>query len=650
MDLNPRFRFEGFVVGPGNQVAATAARTVAESPGAVYNPLFIYGASGLGKTHLLHAIGFLAVEAHPGLRADYLTLEEFVERLHASVAAGQLEAWRRSAQETDLLLLDDVQFLADHREMQAELLHLVETLPATGRQLVLTCDRPPADVEELDERLATQLAAGLLVDVAPPEYETRLAIARRKVEERQASLPAAVLEMVAQLGAANVRDLIGMVNRLVAFQAGSDAPITADAARALLEGELPAGAVVTAAAPPPPSASPGVDEFSAFVSAVTHTVTQTVEAWRSRVGEAVLRWQGEGFRTHQLEQLLQAEEIPDVAAALDAFAAGVAELTRLAEEVAAYDPAAAGEACLRDPERLEEARAFAAQVREGIAPPPPPSRGLSLEGFAVGEANEAAVRAACRVAASPGREFNPLYITGASGTGKTHLLHAIGNALLTGAGAPVIACLSAQVFGDELATASEAGRLEWWRRRYRRADALLLDDLQLLAGRDAAQQELFTLFSVLADAGKQLAFTAEQPPHELEGLAPRLLSRFEGGLVVELAAPDRPMRAEMVRRLLAARQVKADGDVIEYLAARPADSARAVQGLVNRALSQLDPAMEVLTVSLARLAVEGRPQRLSQAQAVSAPIPSGLDAVMSSREKVVWDWPTIGERLIEELR
>ncbi len=647
MDLNPKFRFETFVVGAGNQLAATAARTVAESPGSTYNPLLLYGKSGLGKTHLLQAIAFLAVERQPGLRAEYLTLEEFVERYHASVAAGQADAFRRSAQESDLLLIDDVQFLAEHLEMQSELLRLTESLQAVGRQVVLTCDRPPGEIGELDERLVTRLSGGLLVDIAPPDFETRLAILGRKVEERNANLAPAVLETVAQIGAANVRELIGMVNRLIAFQAVSDGPITPAGARALLTGEEPAAAPAPAPAPAPASAP---DEFSSFLSAVSTTVAQTVEAWRSRIGESVLRWQGEGYRTHRLEQLLLGEEIPDVTAELARFEAEVEELRRLAEEVAAFEPAAAGHACFRDPDALAEARAHAERVKEGVTPPPPPSRGLDFDGYIEGGANEAAVRAAKVVASDAARRFNPLFITGPSGTGKTHLLHAVGNALLAARPDAVVACLSAQVFMDELVAAMDAGRIEWWRRRYRRADALLLDDVQLLAGRERTQDELFNLFNAFTDAERQLAFTADRAPAQLAGIAPRLITRFEGGLVVELAAPDRPMREEMVRRLLAARRVSADEDVVQYIAARPADSARAVQGLVNRALARMDPATEALNLQTARLAVEGRAPRPSQQQAISAAVPSGLDATMGSREKVVWDWPNAGERLIEELR
>jgi len=648
VDLNPRFRFETFVVGAGNQVAATAARSVAESPGTTYNPLFIYGKSGLGKTHLLQSIGFLALERQATLRTEYLTLEEFVERYNASVAAGQLDAFRRSAQETDLLLLDDVQFLAEHLEMQAELLRLSEAMQAVGRQVVVTCDRPPGEIGGLDERLVTRLSGGLLVDVAAPDFETRLAILHRKAEERGADLSPAVLETVAEVGAANVRELIGMVNRLIAYQGVSDGPITPGGARMLLTGEPPEKAAIVVTAPPAALSPP--DEFSSFLSAVSTTVAQTVEAWRSRVGEAVLRWQGEGFRTQRLEQLLLGDEIPDITTELARFGAQVDELKRLAEEVAAFEPAAAGHACLRDPDALEEARAYAERVQAGVTPPPPPSRGLGFEGYVEGSANESAVRAAQSVCAEPGRRFNPLFITGASGTGKTHLLHAVGNALVAARAGTTVACLSAQVFMEELVAALDAGRVEWWRRRYRRADVLLLDDIQLLAGRDRSQEELFNLFNAFADEGRQLAFTADRAPAQLAGIAPRLTTRFEAGLVVELTAPDRPMRAEMVRRLLATRDVDAEDDVVQYLAARPADSARAVQGLVNRALSRMDPASEALTVETARLAVEGRPPRPSQAQAISATAPSGLDAVLGSREKVVWDWPNVGDRLVEELR
>lgn len=661
MELNPRFRFEGFVIGPTNRLAATAAQTVAGAPGSAYNPLFIYARSGLGKTHLLQAIGHAAHDLSPALRIQYLTLEDFVEQYHAAVAAGQTDALRRSLAETHLVLVDDVQFLSKHRELQSELLRLAEAQAAYGGQVVMTSDRPPGEIEELDERLISRLSGGLLVDIVPPDYETRLAILRRKSEERGARFAEGVLEAIARPDVGNVRELVGLVNRLVALQAVSETPLSPASAGALLAEDDDAVIAAPAAGPvvPPPAAAPfafaaeraeapSVDEFSAFVSAVTRTVAQSLDAWRSKVGETAMRWQGEGFKTARLEALLQREAVPDADEIIARYTADVEELKRLAEEVAALDPQAAGHARFRDPDRLEEARSFAARLREGAAPPPGPSAALKFDDFVVGAANEAVVRAARLVAQLPGARYNPLFIAGPSGVGKSHLLHAIGNAL-AGTG-KVVACVTTPAFVEELVAALNGEGVDWWRRRYRRVDALLLDDVQLLAGKDQTQDELFNLFDVLADSEKQLVFAADRAPSLLKGLAPRLISRFEGGLLLEIAAPDRAMREEMVRRQLAQHSLEGGAEVVEYLAARPADSARALQGLVNRALSAMDPGEHELTLAAARAAIEGRQSRPSQAQAVSSTVPSGLDPALSSREKIVWDWPDVGERLIEEWR
>jgi chromosomal replication initiator protein len=664
VDLNPRFRFETFVVGPSNRLAATAAQAVAQSPGAAYNPLFLYGRSGLGKTHLLNAVGFGAREHQANLAIRYLTLEEFVEQFHAAVAAGQVDAFRHGLEETGALLLDDVQFLAKHREMQAELLRLSEAMSAKGRQLVLTADRPPAEIGELDERLISRLSGGLLVDLAPPDYETRLAILRRKAEERKVVFETGVLEAVAGFEATNVRELVGLVNRLIAFQAVSEAPIKPQQARALLVGEEEAAAADAAPAAPPaktetatPAAAPAPaaaakppDEFSAFLSAVSRTVAQSIDAWRNKVGEAVLRWSGEGFRTARLEAMLQGEALPDVDAQLARYASDADTLKRLAAEAQELDPGSVGHARFKDPDKVADAEAFVEKLREGLAPPPPPSAALTLAEYVEGAANEAVVRAAKLVAHEPGRRFNPLYVAGPSGVGKSHLLHAIGNALAAGPPPRIVACLTATAFVEELLGAIEAGKVDAWRRRYRRADAFLLDDVHLIAGKEQTQDELFNLFNVLAEGDRQLVFAADRPPNRLEGIEPRLMTRFEGGLVVELTAPDRAMREVMVRRLLDAQDVKAEGEVVQYLAARPADSARAVQGLVNRALSAMDASDHTLSLQAARVAIEGRAARPSQAQAVSAPVPSGIDPLVASREKVVWDWPEMADRVVEDLR
>jgi chromosomal replication initiator protein len=652
MDLNPRLQFDSFVVGPSNRLAFTAAQAVAQAPGQAYNPLFLYGRSGLGKTHLLQAVG-AASQQQGNLTVRYLTLEEFVGQYHAAVAAGALDALRKSLEETHVLLIDDVQFLAKHREMQSELLRISEAMQGSGRQLLMASDRPPAEIEDLDERLVSRLSGGLLVDLAPPDFETRLAILRRKADDRKVAFAAGVLEAVAEVETASVRELVGLINKLSAFQAVSDAPLTPAGAKALLAEERAENGHPAPAAPKPaaaavPSLAAAADEFSAFLSAVTRTVADSLDSWRSRVGEAVMRWQGEGYRTARLEALINKESLPDVEEVLARFQKDVEALRALAEEAGALDPSTAGHARFRDPDKVEDARAYVGKLREGLIPPPAPTPALTFETYVVGAANEPVVRAARLVVQEPGRRYTPLFIVGPSGVGKTHLLHAIGNALASPT-VRLVACLGAQTFIEDLLAAIDADKVEWWRRRYRKADAFLLDDVQLIAGKDQTQDELFNLFNVLADAEKQLVFAADRPPAQLEGVAPRLVTRFEGGLVVELSAPDRPMRAELVRRLLAVHGVAADDEVIDFLASRPADSARAVQGLVNRALSAIETEGGGLTVDAARAAVGGRAPRSSQAQAISAPMPSGVDPALLSREKVVWDWPDIADRLVEEL-
>ncbi|HEY6808593.1 MAG TPA: DnaA/Hda family protein, partial [Gemmatimonadales bacterium] len=201
--LNPKFTLETFVVGAANRLAVTAGRTVSENPGSAYNPLFIYSDSGLGKTHLLMAIGHAAKKLAPGLTVEYLTLDEYVEAFHAAIAAGQGDAFRRRFQNVDILLVDDVQFLTNRKEMQSELLRLTEALQAAGHQVVLTSDRPPAEIADLDERLISRFSGGLVVDMGMPDYETRVAILRRKAEERGATFQPGVLETVAGAEFAN---------------------------------------------------------------------------------------------------------------------------------------------------------------------------------------------------------------------------------------------------------------------------------------------------------------------------------------------------------------------------------------------------------------------------------------------------------------
>src|SRR3954454_12430660 len=209
MQVDSRTRFDNYVVGSANRLAVAAARAVAESPGAVYNPLFVYGGAGLGKTHLIGAIGNEAVERAPDLAVEFLSLEEFVEQIHAAVAVGEMDRFKQRYGRVDLLLIDDMQFLTGRRETQSELLRLLNALQGSGRQIVMTSDRPPSEISDVDERLVSRLSGGLIVDIGAPDFETRVAILREKCEERKISFAPGVLEELARVEFANARELQG---------------------------------------------------------------------------------------------------------------------------------------------------------------------------------------------------------------------------------------------------------------------------------------------------------------------------------------------------------------------------------------------------------------------------------------------------------
>ena len=648
--LNPRFTFDTFVVGAANRLAVTAGRTVAENPGSAYNPLFIYSGSGLGKTHVLMGIGHAAKSLAPQLNIEYLTLDEYVEAFHAAIAAGQGDAFRRRFQNVGVLLVDDVQFLTNRKEMQAELLRLTEALQQAGHQIVLASDRPPAEIADLDERLISRFSGGLVVDMGIPDYETRVAILRRKAEGRGIAFQPGVLETVAKIEFPNVRELMGALNRIVAFQAVHDSPVNEEAVRKVLG--VASSGVGSPSVASPRVASPSVaspDEFSQFLTDVTATVGKAVEAWRAHVGEAVMRWQGQGYRTGRLEQLLDKDKPAAVDDEIAAYMRDVERLKALEAEVATLDPRAAGDKVFHDPDRMDEAEAAAARVREGAAPPPAPSGAFPLESFRAGPSNEVALSAARDVIAKPGKKYNPLVIVGKSGLGKTHLLNAIGLELSKKKGS-IVACLSTQAFVDELIAAIDGNRVDWWRARYRRCTALVLDDIQLLAGKERTQEELFNLFNQFLDAERQLVFSAPAHPNTLEGLEERIVSRLEGGLVAELGEPDKDVRRSALEGLLRQQRVMTDTALLDYLADRPVDSVRSLTAVVQRVIEAAAAQDAPVTAALARDVLEGSAAARRSAGARTTGFVVSSAGGVRSREKMVWDWPTAADRVIEDMR
>jgi chromosomal replication initiation ATPase DnaA len=665
--LNPLYRFDTFVVGSANRLAVTAAKAVAESPGTVYNPLFIYARPGLGKTHLLMGLGHAARAIDPNLQVEYLTLDEFVEAFHAAIAAGHGEAYRKRFLDVDLLLVDDVQFLTHRREMQAELLRLTDALQTSNRQIVLTSDRPPAEIEALDERLIRRFAGGLIIDVAAPDYETRVAILRRKAEERRASFADGVLETIAGLDIDNVRELLGALNRLVAFQAVNDKPLDAAQARALIgaaaspkNGGAPvvsSPVILPAASTSPRTAAPP-DEFSDFLSEIHATVAQQVDAWRTQIGAAILRWEGEGYRTGRLQMLLDQDVVPDPAEALQAFECDVHRLRALEADTAELAPDLVGSAAFRDPADLAAAESLLAGARKGAVPPAAPSPLWRLDDWVEGPSAKVALEAARVVLQEPGARYNPLVIVGGAGAGKTHLLHAIGNGL-AGRRGTVVACLSAPEYTGELIEAIDRDSVGIWRARYRRVGAFLLDDVHLIADTDRSQDELFLLYNVLLESDRQMIFTSAVPLAELSGLEPRLRTRLEGGLVVELPAPDCEVRERIVARELQAKTGLADPSLVDYLAARTVDSIRMLVAQLQRVLNAAEARSVTPSVALAREILDGVPPGQAAEPPAAQPRRSGgrSSGIVAptaggarSREKMVWEWPELADRLLEEWR
>jgi chromosomal replication initiator protein len=232
--LDPKFTFDSFVAAPSNRLALAAAQTVAETPGRAYNPLFIYGASGLGKTHLLHAIGNWVVQNYPRHRVLYVTTETFLNDFVDAIRSKTTVSFKRHYRECDVLLIDDVQFMQNKEGLQEELFHTYNTLHGEGKQIVLTADRPPKSIETLEDRLRSRLLSGLMAEIDPPDLETRLAILRTKASNEHVVLPDDVSEFIATNVKDNIRELEGALTRVSAFASLSQEPISLELAHLVL--------------------------------------------------------------------------------------------------------------------------------------------------------------------------------------------------------------------------------------------------------------------------------------------------------------------------------------------------------------------------------------------------------------------------------
>lgn len=235
--INPRYTFESFVVGASNRLAHAACMAVAENPARAYNPLFLYGGVGLGKTHLLHAIGNVAIQQ--GLQVMYVSSEEFTNDLINAIRTHNTPAFRERYRRIDVLLIDDIQFIAGKESTQEEFFHTFNTLHGQDKQIVISSDRPPKAMVTLEERLRSRFEWGLTADIQPPDLETRIAILRSKAERAGRQVPVEILETVARLVQSNIRELEGALTRVIAFSDLSGHPLSTQLVQTALADLLP---------------------------------------------------------------------------------------------------------------------------------------------------------------------------------------------------------------------------------------------------------------------------------------------------------------------------------------------------------------------------------------------------------------------------
>jgi chromosomal replication initiator protein len=236
--LNPRYTFSTFVVGSNNRLAHAAALSVAERPGHSYNPLFVYGGSGLGKTHLMHAIGHAVIGRHPKKRVAYATSEKFTNEFINSIRAQKGEEFRERYRRIDVLLIDDIQFLTGKEGTQEEFFHTFNAIHEEGKQIVLSSDRPPKAIERLEDRLRSRFEWGLIADISSPDLETRIAILRAKAEIQNVPVPPPVIDFLAQRIVSNIRELEGALTRIVAYATLNAVPVTTQLAQEILQNIL----------------------------------------------------------------------------------------------------------------------------------------------------------------------------------------------------------------------------------------------------------------------------------------------------------------------------------------------------------------------------------------------------------------------------
>jgi len=641
-DLDPRFTFEHFVVGPANRLASAAARRAAENPGSSYNPLFLYASSGLGKTHILGAIAHHAARHHPDIRVEYETLEGFLARLAQALESENAGGVRARYDALDVLLMDDVQFLTGQTEAQEMLLRTLDVLAGEGRQVVLTSDRPPSEIDGLDARLRSRFEGGLLVDIGAPEYETRVAIIRKKAEARGQPLHPEVADIIGRIAFRNVRELNGALNRVLAIQELEGRRVEPEEAALLFGRQKPA-------------ASPHATEGNRFLDELSSTVAAQVEArelpWRKLLRETAEEVEAEEFKADRLRRLMHKDSPPeDPRQVVRAFRETIRRLKEIRdrlEEVGNPWPEAAY-GVLRDPERLEEAEALLASAQERARPFPKVPEGPSLESLSP-DLPHLVVRAAEQLVKTDRPEYSPLYIWSLDGVAARVLLEATGRSRPPQGDEKLVAFVSVSEFAQDFIHALSAGVAGAWRERWWSTDLLLVNGVQDLSGTERAQDEFFHLFEALQRKGARIMVAADRPPSEIAGVDDRLRSRFEGGLVLEvgLRAEDLPEGLRPAKTAMASSAPEGPSKAPPTSRTSKKPSPEDVSARDREWIMSFGPGAQ--TQAGVRGSADGTGQESGARSRAAGRAGAAAGTGLPSAEQVIWEWPRLRDRIVEDL-
>lgn len=644
--------FASFVADPATHAALSAVRLLAEGPRMPYL-LVLVGQRGAGKTHLLRAVRDRLTTATPPRSVELVALGRLTDLVHNRGLTDAGAALRDRLRRADVVLFDDLDAAERQIPVQAFLYDVIESRMGAGLATVAATGKAVSAMPNLDTRLGRRLRDGTTVELGRPGPDTIAAILSRKIADVGGAVHPALAVTLAGVELRSVKEYLGALQRILAVQQATPTPITPDDALSLLglgPQDPPPAPLKEAGALESPRTQSGA-EFDAFLTEVVANVSQQFDRWRGRIREAIAHWQAQGVRTRRLEQALLSDTGGDPEPLVATFGHDASELQRLVAEARIIAPDLAGAEVLRDPDQLAGARQLVLEARARRAPLSAPLPDLTLARLGVGPSNRVALEAIAGVLAEPGVRSNPLVLVGPSGVGKTHLLHALGNALVARGVGPV-ACLSAHSLLGELANIKSAEEVGQWRARYQWVAALLIDDVHLVAHETRCQAELLNVYEALFDGTRPLAFTSARPLSELNGFDPRLLTRLEGGTVVDVGPPDREVRLAIVKASLADTPAAGDIGLLDYLAGRPADSVRSVHGVVQRVLAEAQAERAVPSTAFAREILEVVETKSSQRDrgpmAPSSGIQSPGMGIVRSSEKMILTWPTAADRLLTE--